>query len=82
MYVVLMYSDHGRAGGGTGFVGRILNKDLLVLLTCNHVIPKREIAKVASFTFGYQDEDHQGTKVAADDLLDVEQWWTDPSSMV
>ena len=36
---------------------------------------------MASFTFGYKDDSNQGTKVEADDLLDVAQWWTDSFSM-
>ena len=36
---------------------------------------------MASFTFGYTDEKHQGTTVAADDLLDVSQWWSDSFAM-
>ena len=36
---------------------------------------------MASFTFGYTDENNQGTTVPADDLLDVAQWWTDSCSM-
>ena len=76
---VYLYSDDGTLGAGTGFIGHILNKNLLVLLTCHHVIPTKEVAKVASFTFGYKDDSNQGTTVAADDLLDVAQWWTDTS---
>ena len=77
---IYLYSDDNTLRVGTGFIGHIKDKNLLVLLTCHHVIPTKEIAEVASFTFGHKDDSNQGTKVAADDLLDVAQWWTDSPS--
>ena len=73
------YRIDGKPNGGTGFIGHIPHKNLLVLLTNNHVLPTAACAEEACFTFGYKDEGDKGTEVIGDELLDTKQWWTNPS---
>ena len=78
----MQYRVNGKPNGGTGFIGHIPDKNLLVLLTNNHILPTITCAQEASFTFGYKDEgDGKGTTVGGDELLviDTEQWRTNSS---
>ena len=79
-FIVYYYRKNGELDGGTGSIGHIPSQNLTVLLTNNHVLPTVECAEEATFTFGYKDKgDNKGTTVNGDELLDMKQWWTNPS---
>ena len=77
----ILYSD--KICTGTGFVGKVSNEEMQLLITCNDVIDDENTAKSSLFMFNRIDDQFEVQQIKGENIFDIKasKWfWNDKVS--
>jgi hypothetical protein len=76
-------NDCSNCGKGTGCIVelKLQGRTLKLLMTCNHILPTKDVARSSCIWFDREDSTNPGSEIKGEDLFDFEYFETSPQSV-